>query len=113
MAKVVKKKKTKKVEVTLPVVEQPKTWYQKFWAFFKNSGTILKDRLFMITGTLTAAIGAMDWSPIWNTLKTGTYFTQQQLIAMGIGIVGAGIFGEIIRRRGTKEVNGNLLPRAE
>ncbi len=103
--------KVKKITVAVPV-EQPKTWYQKFWASFKNSGTILYARLISLFGFVIGAVGAMDWSPLWSFLKMGTLFTKQQLLAIGASVVGAGITAEIIRRRGTKEVNNNLIPKS-
>lgn len=48
---------------------------------------------------LTSLVGTFDWSPIWNTLKTGTDFNKQQLIWMGVGIIGAGLTVELARRR--------------
>jgi hypothetical protein len=48
---------------------------------------------------IISLIGLFDWSPIWDTFKTGTAFTNQQLIWIGIGIIGSGVTVELVRRR--------------
>jgi hypothetical protein len=68
-------------------------------AWFRHSETILVARLMTLGGMVTSLVGTFDWSPIWDTLKTGTAFNKQQLIWMGIGIVGAGLTVELARRR--------------
>lgn len=85
-------------------------WWDGVKAWFKRSESIFLARIAAISGFVTSAIGFMDWSPLWSLLQTGTEFTKHQLIGMGIALVGGGVMLEIARRRGTREVQGQLIP---
>lgn len=89
-----------------------KSAYEKTWAFFKNSGTILYSRAIAAFGFLVGAFASLDFSPLWSILQTGTEFTKQQLIGIGASIFGAAIVAEVVRRRGTKVVADTLIPTA-
>lgn len=71
----------------------------KVKTFFKYSWTIFLARSTVAFGVVTGVVGAMDWSPIWATLSTGTWFTKEQLIPIAIAVVGQGIMFEVARRR--------------
>ncbi len=78
--------------------ELPTTWYNiKSW--FKNSLTLAVARVTALSGMITTLVGAMDWSPLWSMFTTGTSFTKQQLIMIGVGVIGLGITTELARRR--------------
>lgn len=62
-------------------------------------GTVVLARITAIVGFVTATVGAMDWSPLWSMLSTGTEFTKHQLIAIGVSIAGLAVTTEITRRR--------------
>jgi hypothetical protein len=79
----------------LPQPPQP-NWFKKW---FHDSETILVARLQTAVGAIISLVGIFDWSPIWDTFKTGTAFTKQQLILIGIGVVGSGLTVELARRR--------------
>jgi len=74
-----------------------------FWedckAFFKYSETIFVARLTMLFGFVSAAVGAMDWSPIYNVLGTDPGFTKNQAMWLGITTFAKGMLDEYVRRR--------------
>lgn len=80
-------------------INETKTKWESIKAWFKNSWTIFLARMTMLTGVITGVIGAMDLSPLWSTLQTGTYLSKDNLIAMGIGFLLQGIAFEFARRR--------------
>lgn len=108
-------KKTKKVEVTLPV-EQPKTAWQKIKDWFYNSGTIMsawiKGAVGAVTATVMGVLASTDYSSIFQMLKSGAMFTKSQLMVMGLGALLLGVVDYFTRVRGTKAVDGHLLPKA-
>ena len=89
-----------------------KTSWEKLKVWFKRSETIFLARMTAIVGFVTAAVGQFDWAPLWSFLSTGTEFTSKQLLWIGVSIAGYGLTMEIARRRGTKEIDGNLIPTA-
>lgn len=105
-------KKVKKVETTI-VTEQPKTRWQKIKDWFYNSETVLLSWITGAFGTIMGVIGSLDLSPFWTLFQTGTAFTSKQLTWMGIGVIGAALTMYIARVRGTKEVSGHLVPKAD
>lgn len=105
--------KRKIKEVVTVVTEMPKTMWQKIKDWFYNSESIFLTWIAGIFGTVTTFIGYMDFSPIWRFFSTGTSFTRQQLIGIGVSVVGSAAALYIARVRGTKEVGGRLLPKAE
>ena len=78
-------------------------WLKRTWtrtkAWFKHSETIFLARLYALIGAITTFVGSMDFSPFWDTFKTGTWLTSREVITIGIGILGSGIAFEIARRR--------------
>lgn len=74
-------------------------WWDSTKAWFSNSETIFLARLSTLGGVVTTAVGTADWSPIWTLFQTGTSFTRQQIIMIGIGVIGAGLTLELARRR--------------
>lgn len=86
-------------------------WWASLWAWCKNSGTIALARLTTFVGTATTFVAGMDWSPLWSFLGTGTGFTKQQLITIGIAVIGTGLTTELVRRKGTREVENRLIPK--
>lgn len=105
------KKKIK--EVVSMVVEQPKTTWQKVKDWFYNSETIALSYITGAFGIVTGIVGSLNLSPLWTMFQSGTEFTSKQLTWMGVGIVGSAIAMYIARVRGTKEVAGQLLPKAD
>lgn len=74
------------------IKEKVKVWFKKSWTIFLARAT-------MAFGAVTGVVAAMDWSPIWSTLQTGTWFTKEQLLPIGIALIGQGIMFEVARRR--------------
>ena len=68
-------------------------------SMFRNSATIFIARTTATLGFVTTTVGAFDWSPLWAVFTTGTSFNRNQLIMIGVGVVGLGITTEIARRR--------------
>lgn len=83
---------------SLPL-QPPETSLDKVKSWFKYSETIFLSRISAAIGFVIAAVGSMDFSPLWSLFQTGTDFTQKQLIFIGVAIVGAGITFELARRR--------------
>lgn len=108
-------KRKQKVQVTLET-EQPKTWWESIKAKFYHSESVALAWLQGILGTITAVVAGVfastDFSSILGMFQSGLSFTKQQLMVMGIGAVGMGAFQYWVRVRGTKEVSGRLLPKA-
>lgn len=77
---------------------QPQTKW--FWVkgLFLHSETILLSRITVLTGFITAVIGALDWSPLLG-LDIGTGFNQKQIMWLGGIMVAQGIGVELARRR--------------
>lgn len=73
--------------------------FNKIKSFFSNSATIFLARMTALAGVATTTVGAFDWSPLWSVFTTGTNFNKQQLIMIGIGVIGMGITTELARRR--------------
>lgn len=80
-----------------------KLWWEDVKSFFKYSETIFIARLQALTGLVTAAAGAIDWSPVFNLLGVDTGFSWKQTTWLGIGLFVKGIIDELARRR-----NANL-----
>lgn len=82
-------------------------WFSNSWeeakAFFKYSETIFLARLTAFSGLMTAVVGSVDWSPVFNGLGLDTGFSWKQTTWLGIGIFFKGILDELTRRR-----NANL-----
>lgn len=76
-----------------------KSWYEETKAFFKYSETILIARIQMLVGLVTATVGAIDWSPVFNLLGMDTGFSYKQTAWLGIGLFVKGIIDELARRR--------------
>lgn len=72
--------------------------WTKIKQLWSDSGTILWARLESIGGLVTAAIGAMDWSPLLS-LDFSTGFNRAQVITLGAIMFVRGILLEITRRR--------------
>lgn len=108
----------KKVQVILNTVkEEEKTLWQKIKDKFYNSGNIAWNWFLSSIGAIgTAAIGIfanIDWSTPMNILRSGTQFTKEQWMLVGLGTFVAGVVGYATRVSGTKEVEGRLLPKAD
>lgn len=82
---------------------QLKTTWEEAKAFFKYSETIFLARLTAFGGLITAVMGSVDWSPVFNGLGMDTGFSWKQTTWLGIGIFFKGIIDELARRR-----NANL-----
>lgn len=108
------KKAKQKVEL---VLETPKTPWQKVKAWFHNSESValawITGAAGVVTSTVTGILGSTDFSSIFSMLKNGLTFSKAQLAVMGIGAVGLGALQYWTRVRGTKEVAGHLLPKAD
>lgn len=108
-------KKTKKTEVTI-VTEQPKSWWQKTKDWFYNSESIflasITSAVGAVTTTVTGILSSTDFTSILSSLQSGLHFNKEQLMVMGLGAVGLGVLQYWTRIRGTKTVDGNLLPKA-
>lgn len=76
-----------------------KVWWDETKAFFKYSETIFLARVTAFSGLITAVIGSVDWSPIFNGLGMDTGFSWKQTTWLGIGIFFKGIIDELARRR--------------
>lgn len=112
------KAKTKKVEVTLPAVApEKKTLWQRIKDWFYNSGNIMWNWFLGVLGTagatLVGVFSSIDWSRPMDLLRSGTTFTKEQWLMIGVGTFFAGVIGYATRVSGTKEVDGHLLPKAE
>lgn len=81
------------------MLQKLKDFWEDCKAFFKYSETIFVARLTMFGGFLTAAVGAMDWSPVYNILGTDTGLTPHQATWLGITTFGKGMLDEYLRRR--------------
>jgi hypothetical protein len=88
-------------------LDNTKTWIRNTWeevkSFFKYSETIFLARFTALTGLITAVIGQVDWSPVFNLMGIDTGFSWKQTTWLGIGIFFKGVIDEIARRR-----NANL-----
>lgn len=103
---------------TIPVIiedtkQVDKTFWQKTKDWFHHSESIALAYIVQITGLMTGLVGAMDWSPFISLFQTGTDFTQKQLIGLGVVTFFGGVTAYVARVRGTKEVEGRLLPKSE
>lgn len=78
-------------------------FWEQLKAFFKYSETIFLARVTAFSGLLTAVMGSVDWSPVFNGLGMDTGFSWKQTTWLGIGIFFKGILDELARRR-----NANL-----
>ncbi len=93
-------------------MEYIKSLKDRFWAFFKNSGTILMSRLTAIVGFVVAVLGSLDWNSIANYIANPMGITNTQLAWMGIFFVVQGISAELVRRSNTKEVDSVLVSKS-
>lgn len=103
-------------KITVPVViktEQPESLWTKTKAWFYHSESVVLAYVVSAFGAVTALVGSLNLSPFWSLFQSGTEFTSKQLTWMGVGVLGSGIAAYIARVRGTKEVDGRLLPTAE
>jgi hypothetical protein len=101
----------KKVQAVIETVE-PKTTWQKIKDWFYNSESIALTWIMGAFGTITGIVGTLDLSPFWTLFQTGTEFTSKQLAWMGAGVLGSAVALYIARVRGTKVVEGTLVPKA-
>lgn len=74
-------------------------YWEEVKAFFKYSETIFLARLTAFGGLVTAVVGQVDWSPVFNLLGTSTGFDTKQTTWLGVGIFFKGIIDELARRR--------------
>lgn len=74
-------------------------YWEEAKAFFHYSITIVIARVTMLTGVLTAVVGSVDWSPVFNGLGVDTGFSWKQTSWLGIGIFVKGLIDELGRRR--------------
>lgn len=81
------------------MLQQLKDLWQELKAFFRYSETIFLARLTAFSGLITAVMGSVDWSPIFNGLGMDTGFSWKQTTWLGIGIFFKGIIDELARRR--------------
>ncbi len=92
-----------KLSVKIKQAEKKAVEVQTKWdmikSMFRNSLTIFLARSTALAGIVTSTVGVMDWSPLWSIFTTGTFLTKQQMIAIGIGVIGMGVTTELARRR--------------
>lgn len=81
------------------MLQQLKDFWESLKAFFKYSETIFIARITAFSGLVTAVMGSVDWSPIFNGLGMDTGFSWKQTTWLGIGIFFKGIIDELARRR--------------
>jgi uncharacterized membrane protein YadS len=109
-------KKTLKVPVTI-VTEMPRTFWMKVKDFFYHAESVLLAWVTGLVGSVTALVmgilASTDFSSIMQMFQSGIAFSKQQLMVMGIGALGMGFIQYWTRVRGTKEVDGRLLPKAD
>lgn len=82
----------------VPISDPPST-LDKYKSWFRYSETLFLARISMIGGAVTTFVGGMDFSPLWSMFSTGTDFTKQQVLWIGVSIVGAALTVEMARRR--------------
>lgn len=108
-------KKTVKV-VLEDVKQEEKSLWQKVKDFFYNSEAAFLAWVTGVIGTVTAVVSGVlastDFSSILTMFQSGLSFTKQQLMIMGFGALAMGGLQYWARVRGTKAVNGQLLPKA-
>lgn len=107
----------KKIKVPVTVTEeQPPTLWTQIKNFFYRSEAVFLAWVTGVTGfittTVTGVLGSSDFTSILTMFKNGLSFTKEQLMVMGAGALGLGVIQYIARVRGTKEVGGQLLPKA-
>lgn len=104
---------TKKIETIKVKVQEVKTFKEKFWAAFNQSGTILKARLEMLLGLVTGAVSMIDWSPLLGFGKDVTEMSWKAGLGVASYMFLTGLTAEITRRRGTRTLpDGKLVPKA-
>lgn len=81
------------------MLQSLKDFWESLKAFFKYSETIFLARLTAFSGLVTAVMGSVDWSPVFNGLGMDTGFSWKQTTWLGIGIFFKGIIDELARRR--------------
>lgn len=86
-----------------------KSGWEGFWAFFKNSGTILLARLEVLVGFVISAFSFLDFSPLL-ALDMTTAFNWRQTAFIGVVMMIKGVVSEITRRAGTTTVKDTLVP---
>jgi hypothetical protein len=84
--------------------EKTKVKWEKVKGWFNYSESIFLARAFAFFGTVVTTVASFDWSPLWSLVGTGTNFTREQLIGIGISVVGSGILLEIARRRNATDL---------
>lgn len=80
-------------------IADPSSSLDKYKSWFRYSMSIFLARVLALSGVITTFVGGLDFSPLWTVLSTGTDFTRQQLIWIGIAIIGTGVSFEMARRR--------------
>lgn len=95
---------TPSVAKELTFWEKIKVKWEKFKGWFKYSETIFLARVYALFGAAVTTVAGFDWAPLWNLIGTGTGFTKQQLIGIGVSVIGSGILFEIARRRNAKDL---------
>lgn len=108
-----------KKKITVPVVvttEEPDSLWTKIKKFFYRSESVFLAWVTAITGIVTSTVSGVlassDFSSILAMFKNGMSFTKEQVMVMGAGALGLGVIQYVARVRGTKEVDGKLLPKA-
>jgi hypothetical protein len=107
----------KTVQVVIDTVkEEEKTLWQKIKDWFYHSETVFLAFVTSVGGAITSAVAGVlastDYTSILNMLKSGLTFTKPQLVIMGGSALALGVIQYIARVRGTKAVDGQLLPKA-
>lgn len=85
-----------------PIADPPST-LDTYKSWFRYSETLFLARMGMIGGAVTTFVGGMDFSPLWSLFSAGTDFTKQQILWIGVSILGAALTVEMARRRNMSE----------
>lgn len=78
--------------------------------WFKRSETIFLARMEVVTGLVITAVSAIDWSPLWSTVGTGTAFNWKQGVTIGAMLTFKGLLSEWARRRNDPALSTNPTP---
>ena len=77
-------------------------WWDHTKAWFKFSETIFLARFTMLSGFVVAAVGAMDWSPLFG-MNIDTGFSRNQVFWLGGTTFVKGMVDEMARRKNMAE----------
>lgn len=108
----------KKVAVIVESIkEEKKTLWQKIKDWFYHSESVVLAWVTGAAGSVTAitsgVLASTDFGSIKDMIQSGTSFRKEQLMVMGAGALAMGALQFWLRVRGTKEVEGRLLPKAD